>query len=132
MVVPNGQLLENPISNATQGKLRRQVAVTFTLPGHLDVVEVKRLAADAAKTSPYAWISGGTEVWVEDVFERSFLTRYTLRAYVIDLRLQPVFESDLIERIKRETTRRGWVDEAVVLASLGARMPEGAPRPAGS
>ncbi len=120
MTIPNGKLMESAIGNATRGALRRQVSVTFALPGHVDVIAVKRLAIAAAQNSPYTWLSGNIDVFVEDEFDRSFLTRYTLRVSVIDLRLQAVFESDLVERIKREVVRRGWVDEALVLSSLGA------------
>lgn len=122
VTIPNGRLFENLISNANTGALRQQVTVEFQLPAHVDIVEVKKLAREAAETSPYAWLGGPISVLVEDRFERTFLTRFSLRAYVIEIRLQRVFRSELIERIRSESLRRGWIDEAIVLGALGAGL----------
>lgn len=119
VTIPNGRLFEDVISNANSGELRQQVSVQFQLPAHVDVVAVKNLAIEAAETSPYVWLGGPISVVIEDAFDRTFLTRFSLKAYVVDIRLQRVFASQLLERIRRESLRRRWIDERIVLSALG-------------
>lgn len=101
ITVPNATVMSQSVSNANDGALDEMVVVTFMVPALLDVSEVKNIAIQSATSSPYVFLKKPVTVVVEDVFNRTFLTRFTVKAYVLDVRYERLFASDVLERIKK-------------------------------
>ncbi len=104
---PNSLVQTQAISNANAGQLDEMVVVRFHLPADVAVGPVKELAWEAAACSPYVHLGKPIAVLVEDRFEYRFLTRFTIKAYVHEIRLERVLASDILERVKQVLHERG-------------------------
>ncbi len=120
VTLPNSLLVRQAVTTANAGQLHEMVVVEFTLPATVDVARVKALAAEAAACSPYVYLEKPVLVLVEDVFDRTFLSRFKVKAYVLDVRLERLFASDVLERVKGELLARGLISEPLVLGLLAA------------
>ena len=120
VTIPNNTVTSTSVTNSNSGALNEMVVVTFTVPASLDTEAVKELSWEAATCSPYAFLKKPVTVLVEDLFNRTFLTRITVKAYVLDVRLERVFASDILERIKNTLLARGLLSEQLVLQALSA------------
>lgn len=113
--IPNAVILNQAVSDANAGELIEMVVIGFNLPATADVQRVKRLAWKAAVGSPYTYLKKPVFVLAEDRFERTFLTRFQVKAYVLDIRFERLLASDIIERIKKALVAEGLLNEAMVL-----------------
>jgi small-conductance mechanosensitive channel len=124
VTIPNSTVTGTSVSNSNSGALNEMVVVNFTIPASIDTETVKELSWEAATCSPYAYLKKPVTVLVEDLFNRTFLTRVTVKAYVLDVRLERVFASDILERIKNTLQIRGLLTEQMVLSALAADRAE--------
>ena len=120
VTIPNATVMSQSISNSNSGALDELVPVKFFMPAYVEVQVIKDLAWEAAACSPYAYLAKPINVIVEDVFDRTFLTAYTVKAYVLDVRYEKLFASDVIERIKRTLLQRKLITQEIVLAALAS------------
>jgi len=107
VTLPNSMVLGQAVSNSNSGELDEMVVIELVLPAYIDTQLIRDIAWEAAACSPYVYLKKPISVIVEDHFDRTFLTRYKIKAYVLDVRLERVMGSDIIERIKQEINRRG-------------------------
>jgi small-conductance mechanosensitive channel len=114
VTLPNSLVLGEAVSNSNSGALDEMVVVEFHLPANTDVQMVKELAREAAACSPYVYLKKPIAVLVDDRFDRTFLTRLKIKAYVLDIRLERLLASDITERLKSELLKRGLMDAATV------------------
>jgi small-conductance mechanosensitive channel len=114
IVLPNGEVLKQPVANGNDGDLFQMVVIPFDLPATADTAQVRDVAWEAAISSPYSYLKKPVTITVADRFDRTFLTRFTVKVYVLDVRLEPRLASDIMERIKRECLHRGLLDERMV------------------
>lgn len=108
---PNSLVQTGAVSNANAGQLNEMVVVRFLLPASAPIAPVKQIAWEAAACSPYVQLDKSITVLVEDHFDFTFLTRFTIKAYVHEIRLERVLASDISERIKTALQARGWVTD---------------------
>jgi small-conductance mechanosensitive channel len=120
ITVPNATVMGQPVANANSGALNEMVVVSFLLPASVDIKKVKELAWEAAACSPYAYLRKPIVVLVEDVFNRSFLNRFVIKAYVLDVRFERRFASDVLERVKNGLLERNILSEELITSALRA------------
>lgn len=118
VTLPNSLVLGVAVANSNAGALDEMVVVEFHLPACTDVRQLKELAWEAAACSPYVYLKKPITVLIDDRFERTFLTRLKIKAYVLDIRLERLLASDISERLKLELIRRGLLTENQVLGLL--------------
>lgn len=123
VTIPNATVMSQQVSNSNNGALDELVVVNFTVPASLESRALKELAYEAAVSSPYAYLKKPITVLAEDVFNRTLLTRMTVKAYVLDVRLERLFASDVLERIKHGLLARGLVTPEMVLSALASPEP---------
>jgi len=109
-----GMVLGQAVSNSNAGAIDEMVVVEFHLPASVDIRQVKELAREAAACSPYVYLKKPIAVTIDDRFERTFLTRLKIKAYVLDIRLERLLASDISERLKTELLASGLMSEALV------------------
>jgi small-conductance mechanosensitive channel len=98
--VPNAQVVDQQVANANAGQLNCMVVTDLYLPGWADEEAARRIAFDAAASSKYVYLNKPIVVLVSDVFKETFLTRVRVKAYVLDPRLEFLFQSDVTERAR--------------------------------
>ncbi|SDD69309.1 mechanosensitive ion channel family protein [Desulfuromonas thiophila] len=115
--LPNALVLGQAVANANSGALDELVEIPFSLPAASDTALLRTLAEEAAFCSPYVYLKKPVVVLVEDAFDRQFLTRIRVKAYVFDVRYERLFASDVCLRFKLALRQRG----------LTPPLPAGAP-----
>jgi small-conductance mechanosensitive channel len=118
ITIPNATVTGGAVSNSNSGALDEMVVTSFMVPASFDIEVVKNLAWEAAASSPYVYLKKPIVVLAEDTFNRTFLTRFTVKAYVLDVRLERVFASDVQERIKKVLLDRGILTQDLIIGAL--------------
>lgn len=109
--IPNSEVVSKSVSNANSGALDCQVVTEIVVPSHIDLSEAKNIAWEAAVTSQYVYLKKPVSVIIVDApTERAVRTKLKIKAYVIDTRLEFVLSTDIIESVKGEFRRRGYVE----------------------
>ncbi len=126
VTVPNSTVMTQAVANSNAGELDEMVVIEFSLPASIEVDRVKSLAWEAAASCPYVFLQKPILVTVEDRFDRTFLTRFKVKCYVLDARYERILASDIMERIKTALIEKRLMSESVVMGILAASSDPGA------
>ena len=107
--VPNSQIVEQQVANANAGALDCQVVTDLYLPGWVDVKLARDLAYRAAITSRYVYRRKPVVVLVRDELRDTFVTHLRVKAYVLDIRFEFAFMSDVTERARAAFREAGLI-----------------------
>lgn len=111
--VPNGELMNQSVSNANSGALDCQVVSEVYLPIGVDIVEVKKIAWQAAVTSKYVYLNKPVSVIIKNVVEaRESFIKLRIKAYVLDIRFEFPFMSEMTEIFLQECISRSLLDKS--------------------
>ena len=111
VTLPNSQVVQEQVANSNSGQLNCMVVTNLHLPGRVDERKAKRVAFEAVVTSKYVYLKKPISVLVEDEFRTTFVTRLKVRAYVLDPRYEPAFQSDMTERAREALREAGLMPE---------------------
>jgi small-conductance mechanosensitive channel len=110
--LPNMEIVNKSVSNANSGALDCQVVTEIFLPPQADILLARKIAWEAAVTSPHVYLKKPVSVVVVEVpMEHRIWTKLKVKAYVLDTRLEFAFSSDVTESTLTEFKRRGWADQ---------------------
>jgi len=106
--IPNSAIMNQFVSNSNSGKLHFQVFTEVYLPIDIDTILVRDIALEVARVSKYVYLKKPISVlFFNEIKEsRSFL-RMELKAYVLDIRHEFSFKSEMTELIIRELISEG-------------------------
>lgn len=100
VMVPNAEALKTAVSNSNSGALDEQIAVTLHLPAHSDHQRAMQLAREATLCSPYCFLKKPVLVLLDTESHMGQVQlRVTVKAYVLDVRLERRFASDIHVRV---------------------------------
>ncbi|MGZ9897462.1 mechanosensitive ion channel family protein [Shewanella gaetbuli] len=100
VMIPNAEALNTAISNANSGALDEMVAISFNLPVSVDHKKAMALAKEATQCSPYTFLNKPINVILGTHFNfGQHLQTITIKAYVMDVRLEKKFISDINVRV---------------------------------
>ncbi|MFU8812824.1 MAG: mechanosensitive ion channel family protein [Balneolaceae bacterium] len=117
--IPNGELMNRAVSNANSSALDCQVVAEIFLPATADVNRVKEIAYRAVYASSYSYLNKPVSVIaLNEIHERQFVLKLRVKAYVIDIRYEFPFKSDMTEMILSECNRLGMIDPATMQANV--------------
>jgi small-conductance mechanosensitive channel len=117
VTVPNAQVVDQHVANANSGELNCQVVTDLYLPNWPEENLVKRIAFDAAASSKYVYLNKPIVVLVADEFKERLMTRVRVKAYVLDPRLEFLFQSDVTERARAGFREAGLLQPYAVTIS---------------
>lgn len=107
VTIPNSELMNKEVSNANSSALDCQVVAEIFLPMNVDVDAVKRIAYRAAVSSRYVYLQKPIAIIaLNEVHEENFVLKLRLKAYVLDIRYEFPFKSDMTELILSELKQR--------------------------
>lgn len=106
--VPNAEIVNQSVSNSNAGALDCQVVVELFLPPHVDLKLAKKLVYEAAATSRFVYLKKPIVVMIQDAYDKGFLTKLKVKAYVLDTRYEFAFASDVTERAKAVFVEAGF------------------------
>jgi len=105
--IPNAEIMNKAVSNANSGALDCQVVAEIFLPARIDVTVAKEIALKAAYSSRYGYLKKPVSVIaLNEIHEKQFVVKLRVKAYVLDIRYEFPFKSDMTEIILEELNRR--------------------------
>lgn len=108
--IPNGELMNQSVSNSNAGALDCQVVAEIFLPLEVDTEAVRRIATEAAQTSRYVFLNKGiTVLFFNEIKDRRSYLKMRLKAYVMDIRYEFIFKSELTETVVRELLKEKMI-----------------------
>jgi small-conductance mechanosensitive channel len=108
--VPNSELVNNPVSNSNSGELNCQVVAEIYLPIDIDTQKVRKIATESAQVSKYVYLNKPiTVLFFNEVKEHRSYLKMRLKAYVMDIRYEFIFKSDMTEIVLRELLNEGLI-----------------------
>lgn len=118
VTIPNGELMNKSVSNANSSALDCQVVAEIFLPADVDLTLVKRIAYKAAISSRYVYLKKPVAVIAKnEIHEKNFVVKLRVKAYVLDIRYEFPFQSDVTELILEELNRRNMLPDTAAKAS---------------
>lgn len=108
--IPNGDIMTKFVSNANTGEANCQVVAEIYLPSYVDLEAVRKIAIRAAQVSKYAYLNKPIAVIFKNEYQfNKSVIKMRLKAYVLDIRYEFIFMSDMTEVTIRELINHGIV-----------------------
>lgn len=106
--IPNSEIMTNSVSNSNSGEPNCQVVAEIYLPIDVDTVAVREVALEVARVSKYVYLEKPINVlFFNEVKEKRSFLKMRLKAYVMDIRYEFDFKSEMTELILRELIKDG-------------------------
>ena len=103
VIIPNMELMNRSVSNSNSGELYCQVVAKIVLPIDADTQRVRKIATEAAQISKYIYLNRPiTVLFTNKVNEEKSFLEMKLKAYVMDIRYEFLFMSDMTEIVTKE------------------------------
>ncbi|MDK9693229.1 MAG: mechanosensitive ion channel family protein [Sulfurimonas sp.] len=110
VAIPNMELMNSSVSNSNSGELYCQVVATIILPVDADTQKVRKIAIEAAQVSKYIYLNKPiTVLFANKINEHTSFLEMKLKAYVMDIRYEFLFKSDMSEIVIKELLSQGII-----------------------
>ncbi|QOY51982.1 mechanosensitive ion channel family protein [Candidatus Sulfurimonas baltica] len=111
VIIPNMELMNSRISNSNSGELYCQVVAKIALPVDADMQKVRKTAIEAAQVSKYIYLNKPiTVLFTNEINEHKIFLEMKLKAYVMDIRYEFLFKSDMTEVVIKELINQGLLN----------------------
>lgn len=108
--IPNSEVMNQSVSNSNSGETNCQVVSEIYLPIDVDTERVRLVAIEAAQVSKYVYLNKPIIVlFFNEVKQRKSYLKMRLKAYVMDIRYEFNFKSDMTEIVIKELLKQGLV-----------------------
>jgi len=114
--LPNGELMNRAVSNTNSSALDCQVVAEIFLPATVDVSTVKEIAYKSVYSSSFTYLNKPVVVIVlNEIYNNRYVMKLRVKAYVVDIRYEFMFKSDMTEMILQECNRQGLIPDGPLL-----------------
>lgn len=129
VTIPNNRFLTEVVVSGNAGSLDMQIVMDFYVALDTDITAAKRVVYEAVCTSRFVYLEKPIVVLITDIIQDSYLaTRLRAKAYVLDVRYEKIFESDVTERVKLAFREQGIQPPSVLhRPAASPATPERAP-----
>lgn len=111
VAIPNSEMMNQSISNANSSENNCQVVAEFFLPVTIDTRRTRQIAIEAAQISRYIYLNKPVVVEYSNVLvPRGSFLKMRLKAYVMDVRFEFPFQSEMTEVVLRELQKEGFLE----------------------
>lgn len=112
VVVPNMELMNTSVSNSNFGELYCQVVAKVILPIDAPMDKIRKIAIEAAQVSRYIYLNKPIEVlFANKIYQNKSFLDMELKAYVMDIRYEFEFKSDMTEMVIKEILAQSIVNK---------------------
>ena len=96
--IPNSEIMSKSVSNANAGESNCQVIAEIYLPIDVDTTRARALATQAAQVSKHIYLNKPiTIIFLNEYKDRESVIKMKIKAYVLDIRDEFKFKSDMTE-----------------------------------
>lgn len=100
VVIPNSDIVSQSVSNSNSGESNCQVVAEMFFPADTDISVLKNTAVRAATISRYVYLNKPVSVvFKHEVHEGRSMIKMKIKAYVLDIRYEFAFASDITELV---------------------------------
>lgn len=115
ITIPNNLFLTESVSSANAGAVNMLVQLDFFVGIDQDLPAAKRVVGEALTTSRYVHLRRPWVVLVNQVFQEGYpALRLRAKAYVLDVKFEKEFETDVTERVVEGLAEAGIGPPAVL------------------
>lgn len=108
--IPNGEIVNQSVSNSNAGEFNCQVVAEFFLPARVDMIKLKKITYRAAAVSRYVYLKKPIAIILKNEIQQGrSLLKVRLKAYVFDLRYEFAFASEMTEYVIQQLLKEGLV-----------------------
>lgn len=112
VTLPNGELMNQSISNSNSGETNCQVVAEIFLPITVDTVKVRKIALEAARVAKYVYLAKPIAVlFFNEIKHDKLCYKMRLKAYVLDIRYEFAFKSEMTEMVIHELLKAGILNK---------------------
>ena len=112
VVLPNGELMAQSISNSNSGEANCQVVAEIYLPPYIDTSAARSIAISSAQVSRFVFLNKPIAViFKNELFDNRAVLKMRLKAYVLDIRYEFAFMSEMTEIVIRELIKNKIVSK---------------------
>jgi small-conductance mechanosensitive channel len=110
VIIPNSDIMNHSVSNSNSGEPNCQVVAEVFLPIDVSTVAVRDIALEVARVSKYVYLNKPINVlFFNEIKEKRSFLKMRLKAYVLDIRYEFDFKSEMTELIIRELIKNGFL-----------------------
>lgn len=111
VTVPNAEIMNQMVSNSNSGEENCQVVAEIWLPLDIDTEMVRSISTQSAQVSKFIYLNKPIAVlFFNEVKEGRSLLKMRLKAYVMDIRYEFAFKSEMTEIVIKELIEREVLD----------------------
>lgn len=119
VTIPNSKFLTDVVSSGNAGAVEMMVEMEFWIGADQDVAVAKRIVQEALTTSRFVHLGFHWNVTISQVAMESYVgLRLRAKAYVLDVRFEKAFETDVNERVLAGFREAGILPPAVLNRNL--------------
>lgn len=112
VTIPNSEMMNQSISNSNSSENNCQVVAELFLPQTIDTQLVREIATEVAQVSKYIYLNKPIAVvFFSELTNNKVYLRMRLKAYVMDIRHEFAFKSEMTELVLRELQKEGLISE---------------------
>lgn len=101
--IPNSEIMNQPVSNANNGEPNCQVVAEIYLPIYIDTEKAREIAVRTAQISKFIYLNKPiVVVFFNEPLGRKSVLKMRLKAYVLDIRYEFPFKSEMTEIVIKE------------------------------
>lgn len=109
--IPNGELMNQAVSNSNAGENNCLVVAEIYLPLSIDTAQVREIATEAAKVSKYIYLNKPIAVlFFNEVKGVHSYYKMRLKAYVMNIGYEFAFKSDMTELVISALLKEGVIE----------------------
>ena len=110
--IPNTDIVNQSVSNSNSGEFNCQVVAEFYLPLDIDLGKLKKIAYRAAAVSQYVYLKKPIRVILKnEIYQGQSVLKVRLKAYVLDLRYEFPFASEMTETVLKELLKQNLISQ---------------------
>jgi small-conductance mechanosensitive channel len=103
ITIPNNKFLNEVVVSGNYGGLDMQVVIPFYIGMDQDINKARDIIQEAASSSRYIHLPKPVVVLVKQTITDNYLSiQLTCKAYVVDIKLEKLFETDITLRVMQE------------------------------
>lgn len=108
--IPNSEIMNSSVSNANAGESNCQVVSEIYLPINADTQKCREIATETATISKYIYLNKPvTIIFLNEFKERQPVLKMRIKAYVLDIRDEFKFKSDVTEIVVKKLIEEGQI-----------------------
>jgi small conductance mechanosensitive channel len=100
VTIPNSKFVSEAVSSGNAGALDMMVVVDFHLDINADLTKAQKIVEEVVATSRFTYLRKPIIITLNEFMNRDIIgIKLTLKAYVLDVRYEKSFQSDIVKRV---------------------------------